>query len=74
MEEKKLNELSDEALDDVAGGYDWKITHISCAGCNKKRISVPRSGYFQVTCPNCGATLIGSDGKIVMCIRKAGSK
>ena len=71
MEEKKPNELNVEALDQVAGGYGWGDKYVICNGCNKKRVSIPRTGYFQVTCPQCGATLIGSDGKVLMCIRKA---
>ena len=33
MEEKKLNELNDEALDKVAGGYSYNGPKLQCSNC-----------------------------------------
>ena len=68
MKEKKSSELSDEALDAVAGGADSGVAIVTCSLCRKGSVSIPASGCSAESCPNCGATMICYNGRLQCCI------
>ena len=72
MEERDIHELSDEALDEATGGSKDPAMYkrIWCKACKEKKVWVQLSGYDQVTCPGCKATLICMDGNVVIISRK----
>ena len=69
MEDKKIVELPDEALDAVAGGSgNGGNVVVTCTSCRVGKVSIPKTGFTAETCPNCGATLICSNGRLQYCI------
>ena len=59
---EKTCELTDKALDGVAGG-DWGGKRIvTCDQCRIGKIAVDPTGTFAVNCPHCGAALYGKNG------------
>ena len=69
MEEKKRNELNDEALDRVAGGSDTGTVIVTCTACRLDgRVAVPSSGPGAEVCPKCGAAIVCNNGIVQYCI------
>ena len=62
MEEKKLNELSDEALDQVAGGAEGERSRPTCPNCGRGHF--PKSVHGIHECLRCGAIITFAYGKV----------
>ena len=67
MEEKKTNELTDDALDSVAGGLGENVVTLTCICCHEGQIRTNPTGSRILSCPKCDATLYLYDGEIVGC-------
>ncbi len=70
MEEKKIIGLTDETLDEVAGGQGDGAVVVACTLCWEGKIAIPPSGPWSEFCPKCGATIICMDGKVQFCIQQ----
>lgn len=62
MEEKKTNELTDETLDAVSGGYDGPHAEVGkCPFCDRS-IPMVSTGDYNVVCGRCNLRLYFRDG------------